>query len=293
MKFKIPFTYFSAEVLRRKAKAFEKFIKHKKNSSLGKNLHSIGIDLEREEYIAISLRSFLIYLVLIYLIATTTLALINVKSFFIWGFGVSFLFSGFIYFSQMAYPKVFLMKKEREIERNLLSALEDILVQLNSGIPLFTVMINISDADYGELSEEFKKAVRRINAGSPEQEVLEQLSRENTSEYFRRTLWQISNGMNAGSDMAVVIRDSINALNEEQIIQIQSYGNKLNPLVVFYMLVAVIIPSLSITFLTIFSSMVGLNKFTTMILFLSLFVIVMFMQIMFLGLIKSKRPSLL
>ena len=99
--------------------------------------------------------------------------------------------------------------------------------------------------------------------------------------------------MNAGSNMAHVVRDSIKSLNEEQLLQIQNYGNQLNPLMVFYMLAAVIVPSLSITFLTIFSSMVSLPGNSTKILFMGLFVGVVFIQIMFLGMIKSKRPSLI
>jgi pilus assembly protein TadC len=188
---------------------------------------------------------------------------------------------------------MFVMRRQKDIEKNLLAALEDINVQLNSGIPLFSVLVNISSSDYGELSVEFKGAVQKINAGSPEQEVLEELSKRNPSIFFKRTLWQISNGMNAGSDMAIVVKDSMRALNEEQMIQIQNYGNKLNPLMVFYMLAAVIIPALSVTFLTIFSSMVNLPKSTTQMMFIGLFIMVMFIQFMFMGLIKSRRPSLL
>ena len=78
-----------------------------------------------------------------------------------------------------------------------------------------------------------------------------------------------------------------------QLIQIQNYGNRLNPLIVFYMLIAIIVPSLSVTFLTIISSLIGLNANTTTLVFLGLFVFVILIQIMFLGIIKSKRPSLL
>ena len=99
--------------------------------------------------------------------------------------------------------------------------------------------------------------------------------------------------MQAGSDMSIVVKDSIKSLNEEQMIQIQNYGNKLNPLIVFYMLIAIIIPALSIVFLTIISSIVGLPKNTVTLIFIGMFVFVMLIQIMFLGIIRSKRPSLL
>ena len=109
--------------------------------------------------------------------------------------------------------------------------MQDILIQLDSGIPLFDTLTNVSAANYGELSAEFKKAVKRIGAGEPEAEVLASISSKSHSVFFRRTLWQLSNGLNAGSDMSMIIKENIKTLNEEQMIQIQNYGNKLNPLI--------------------------------------------------------------
>lgn len=293
MKFHIPFTFSGIEKLKIKSKPFSSHIRYKKESKLTQYLENSDINISREEYIAICLRNFFILFIFLFIISTTLFILLKVKLFYLFGFLLSLLFSGFLFFSQIVYPRIYVARRQRNIEKNLIPALEDILVQLTSGIPLFSVLVNISSADYGELSEEFKKAVKKINAGEPEQEVLEALSESNPSPFFKRSLWQISNGMKAGSDMSIVIKDSIKALNDEQMIQIQNYGNKLNPLIVFYMLIAVIIPALSITFLTILSSMVGLPKNMTILLFLGLFVFVILMQIMFLGVIKSKRPSLL
>ncbi|RMD45473.1 type II secretion system F family protein [Candidatus Pacearchaeota archaeon] len=293
MEFKIPFTFAKKDILKKRAKPFQKYIRYRGKSYLSEILNSCDVDLNRREYLAICIRSFIFSFLFLYIVSTTLLGLLSVRHYFLIGLGIALMFSFFILFSQLVYPRVFLERRQRDIEKNLLPALEDIVVQLNSGIPLFSVLVNISYSGYGELSSEFKKAVKRINAGAPEQKVLSDISKKNPSQFFKRTLWQISNGLNAGSDMTQVVRDSIKSLNEEQMIQIQSYGNKLNPLMVFYMLAAVIVPSLSIAFLTIFSSMVNLPETTTKVFFGALFIAVVFIQIMFLGLIKSRRPSLL
>jgi len=293
MKFHIPFTFSSTEILKKRSSFFSKYFHHKRKSKLADNLKESASDLTRNEYLSIVMRSFFFYFILLYLVATTILTIFAVSYSYLFGLAGALVFTLFISFSQLVYPATFILKRQRDIEKNLMPALEDILVQLDSGIPLFSVLVNISDSGYGELSSEFKKAVRKIHSGYPEQEVLNELSKNNPSVLFKRTLWQISNGMNSGSDMTIVIKDSIKFLNEEQLIQIQNYGNKLNPLVVFYMIIAVIIPALSITFLTILSSMIGLTKEVTMTLFFLLAVIVVFAQIMFIGIIKSRRPSLL
>ncbi|MEM0465874.1 MAG: type II secretion system F family protein [Candidatus Pacearchaeota archaeon] len=293
MKFKIPFTFGDIEILKKKSKFFSSRIKRVKKSFLEENLKNIGINLTREEYLGICYRTFIFSFVFFYIFGTLLLFLFRIKNFYIYSILIAFMFSIFIFFIQISYPKIYISRKQREIEKNLIPALEDILVQLNSGIPLFNIMVNISDGGYGELSQEFKKVVKKINAGTPDYVALNEIGKQNPSIFFRRTLWQISNGMNAGSDMGVVIKDSIKSLNNEQMIQIQTYGNRLNPLIVLYMLIAVIVPALSIVFLTIISSMVNLPGEMTMMLFTAVFVFDVLFQIMFLGLVKSRRPSLL
>lgn len=293
MAFRIPFTFSGIEVIKKRIGGSKYFVSHKKSSKFQEHLDNSNVDITREEYIAFCTRSFLTSFITVTLILGLILFFLGVSYFYLIAILISFLFSIFVFFSRIVYPKVYSTRREKNIEKNLLPALQDMLVQLNAGIPLFSILVNLSSSDYGELSNEFKKAVKRINAGMPQIDVLEDLGDRNSSVYFKRTLWQISNGMRAGSDLSIVIQDSIRALNEEQIIQIQNYGNKLNPLIMFYMLITVIIPSLSITFLTILASMVNLQETTTTLMFIGLFTFVVFIQIMFLGLIKSVRPSLM
>jgi len=293
MKFRIPFS--SSDILRLKkiSEPYSKKMKYKPNSKLSLYLDSSETGLKRKEYIGICRRNFLNNFFVMLFVLFFVLIFINAEGYFFFALGFAFFVSLIVFAFQLAYPRVYFLKRQRDIERNLLSALEDIQIQLSSGIPLFSILVNISDSNYGELSVEFKKSVKRINAGESEVDVLESIGEKNPSAHFRRALWQISNGMRSGSDMMIVIKENIKSLNEEQLIQIQEYGNKLNPLIMFFMLVSVIAPALSVTFLTILSSMISLPGNTTKLIFIGLLIFVMLIQIMFLGVIKSKRPSLL
>ncbi len=293
MKFKIPFATPNINKLKTRSKFFSSRFRHEKDSSLERYLKGVDVNLTREEYLGIVLMSFVNLFLFLFILFSVTLAIAGIKFFYIFSVGLAFIFAIFGSFRQLAYPKVFVSRKEKNIEKNLIFALEDILIQLDSGIPLFDILTNISSSNYGELSIEFKKAVKRIGSGEPEAEVLADISARCHSVFFKRTLWQISNGLNAGSDMSMIIRENIRTLNEEQMIQIQNYGNQLNPLVMMYMLISVIVPALSVSFITVVASMIGLEKNLTMGIFLGLFVFVVLFQIIFLGLIKSKRPSLL
>ncbi len=292
MKFRIPFTFSDTEVLKRKSKSLIRFAGMKRGK-LDEYLRNTGEPINRRQYLSICYRCFLINMLFFSAILTFILAILGANYSYLIGVGSAFLISGFVFFNQINYPRIFSLNKKRNIEKNLIPVLQDMMVQLNSGVPIFEIMVNISNSDYGEVSEEFKKITKEISSGMPQIEAIEKYGKMNTSEYFRRVLWQMSNGMRAGSDIGIVIEEGIRMLNAEQAIQIQGYGSKLNPLIMFYMLAAVILPSLGVTFLIIISSILNIESRIVHLMFFLIAGSVIFMQIMFLGIIKSKRPTLL
>jgi archaeal flagellar protein FlaJ len=259
--------------------------------SLDLHLKQSKIRLRPNEYLSMCITSTFFFFV----IFSILVSLLLVKLGFGYGVGIfSVLFvSLFIFAQQIMYPKLRANKKIRSIEKNLLPALQNMLVQLGSGVPLFNVMATISDSDYGGVSEQFRIAIRKINAGEPQIRVLEELARDNPSLYFRRTMWQIISGMETGTDMTDVIKLSIDNLSEEQIIQIQKYGSQLNPLAMFYMIIAVIIPSLGITFIIILASFLNLSPVAVKFVFWGLLALVFFFQLMFIGMLKTRKPNLI
>ncbi len=75
--------------------------------------------------------------------------------------------------------------------------------------------------------------------------------------------------------------------------EIQSYGGRLSPLAMFYMMVSIIFPALGITFLIVLSTFIqSLGQNYKMIIYGILGLVILF-QIVFLGLIKSRRPELI
>jgi len=293
MKFKIPLTFSSIEILKRKSAPFIK-LTNPKESKLDYYLEAAGQDIDRRHYLSICYRNLSLNLLLFFILTSVILIILRRDpSFTYLAPIVSILISGFVFLQQVNYPKSFVTEKTRAIEKNLISALQDMVVQLNSGVSIFEIMVNVSNSDYDEVSDEFKKITKEINSGTPQVDAIEKYGKINTSEYFKRVLWQISNGMRAGSDIGIVLKEGIKNLSAEQSIQIQSYGNKLNPIIMFYMLIAVIVPSLGITFLIIISSILAIPERIITLIFLLIFILVTFIQIMFIGLIKSRRPSLL
>ncbi len=292
---KLPYTFLPQKVIARLARLFIKLAQGITFlfPFLGLNLRQAGIKADVKEYLSMCIASTLSFFIFMGGVISFFIYSLGLENPFLIGFITALIFSFFVFVQQISYPKIHSNKKIRNLEKNLLPALQNILIQLNSGVPTFNILVNISNGEYGEISKEFAKAVKEISTGRPQIEALEELATNNPSILFRRAIWQIVNGMKAGSDMATVINEIINNLSELQLIQIQNYGGQLNPLAMFYMLIAVIVPSLSITFIIILASFISLSESTTKMFLWGLLVFVIFIQIMFLGIIKSKRPNLL
>lgn len=258
------------------------------------------LDMKRAElkvpvttYIAASLFSDFIMFIFILLFVTAILSKYKTQHIFIIAPLVSLGIAGFIFFQQMTYPKAIVNKKVKSIEKHLLQALRTMQIQISSGIPLYNVIVSISNENYGGVSEQFRKAVKEINAGMHQLNALENIAAENPSIYFQRTIWQIITAIKSGSDLGAVLEEVTQSLSEEQIVQVQEYGSKLSPLTMFYMLLVVVVPALAITFFVVLGSFMSIPASTLKQLFWGMYFTVLLFQLFFLSMISSKRPNLL
>ena len=260
--------------------------------SLKERLTLADIKTDEREYISRALAGSMVFFTIILLALLALFYLIGIKE-YILALIVSAAFSFLVFIQSMFKPTIVAARRIKDLERNLMPALEDILVQINSGIVLFEVLVSISKSNYGEVSKEFSKAVKEINAGMSEIEALDNIAARNPSLFFRRAIWQIINGMKGGAEISAVIEETNRLLAEEQAIEIQSYGSRLSPLAMFYMLIGVIMPALSITFIILLLSFAGLSEQAARGIFYGFYTFFLIFQIIFLGLISARRPNLI
>jgi len=206
-----------------------------------------------------------------------------------------FLLSAFLGWFQFNYflllPKLYVAKRAKEIDKDLLFALRHLLIKIRSGITLFESMKGISKGGYGLVSLEFGRIVSEISAGKGEVEVLEDAAYRNTSVYFRRALWQISSSMRAGADIGNTLTNIVGNLSAEQRISIRKYGSELSPLALGYMMITIIIPTLGVSIMIVLSQLMS-----SLAIGKPMFVIVYFMVLMcqyfLIGVIRTRRPAI-
>ncbi|MBI5391988.1 type II secretion system F family protein [Candidatus Woesearchaeota archaeon] len=295
MKFHLPFSFIPLQLHRKIVRNFFSIGEFLRPlfPYLELQLRQAEFDVSLVEYLSLCITSVLSLFAFFFLFSWGILSTLQVD----YAVYIAVLAAGvvslFVLFQQILYPKVLASRRIRDLERNLLPALRTMLIQLNAGVNLFSILAGIASEDYGELSREFQRIVRKINTGSSSTQALEDSASENPSLYYRRALWQLINGMKAGSDTGIVLKEVIDGLSKEQIIQIEQYGSQLNPLAMFYMIIAVILPALSMTMLIVLSSLLSLDGTLTKFIFMGIYAVILFFQILFLGLIKTRRPNLL
>ncbi len=201
---------------------------------------------------------------------------------------VAFLFYfivSFMFFYQL--PKGKIRSREREINKEILFAGRYLLVKLESGMPLYNALIDIANS-YGVASKYFREIVNDIETGVTIEDALEKAREYNASKKFKRILWQIVTSLKTGIDVTDSLRTTLEDIRNEQIIEIKAYGKTLNSIMMFYMIIGCVLPSLGFALFTIFSSFLSLQISSTFIGFM-LFMF-FFLQLAFIAIIRATRP---
>jgi len=192
----------------------------------------------------------------------------------------------FIFF--IVYPKILVKKRIELIERDLVYALKDLNVQVNSGVSLFKAMKNIANGNYGFVSIEFNKVVLDVDAGVPMDSALSRMMARGGSSYINKTIWQIIAVIKSGSNIEAALSSMVHSLKRDQQEKIANHIQEVNLWVLLYLIFAVTIPSIIATVTTVALSIGGVAMNTTPFIFV--IIVSCLIQVVIIQYIKIKRP---
>ena len=250
-------------------------------------LKQAGIDNKPEDFIKKTFISAFYMATGVVVFLFLILAKLNVVK------GIFFILVPFIFIVMFFYmirlPDVRISKKEKDISKEIVFAGRFIIVELESGVPLYNAMVNVSK-NYEIIGRYFKEITDKVDLGTSMEDALNEAVEFIPSNDFRKILWQIINSIRTGSDVAKSLYSVMEQITKDQITEVNKYGKKLNPLAMFYMIVAVILPSLGMTMLIILSSFIKFELSLTILLALAGFL--GFVQFMFIAMVKFSRPAI-
>ena len=177
--------------------------------------------------------------------------------------------------------------REREINREVLFIGRYLLVKLYSGRPLLNALIETSESR-GIAAKYIKEIVDDIGTGSTIEDALNNAMIYSPSDKLRKILFHINNALQLGINVTKPLESVLEEITREEELEIKKYGKKLNTLVIFYMLAAVILPSLGVALFIIISSFINFPIGLRSLLVFVFFVVVL--QFIFITLFKSIRP---
>lgn len=242
----------------------------------------------RKSLMSAAILTIILEVILVWLFISQSVDLLNTAIVFLITTPLIFLLS---FNTSLFAPRVKIIKRGREIDKEIVFAGRHLLIELRSGVTLFDAMLGVSK-EYGDVSKEFNKIVEKVTLGVPISVALHEIAENSPSVYFKRVLLQVANSISSGSDVGDSLEVVLDQVAKEQIIQLKAYGQKLNPLVMFYMLFGVIIPSLGVAFMIIVFSVIGAGfESMGLTLMAATLVGVLTMQYLFLSIAENSRPN--
>ncbi len=191
----------------------------------------------------------------------------------------------------MLYPEAAIFRRQKEMDYEIVFAGRHIVIALKSGMPLFDTFVGASSG-YGAVSREFAKIVDQVVLGVPVTQAIREVTQYNPSKYFTRMLMQISNALGSGADVGDSLEGVLEQISKEQMISLKEYSQKLTPIVMFYMVFGIIVPTLGVVLMTVIFSAMGGKALPPWILGI-VFLVILLIQVLFLGFIESSRPKYL
>lgn len=183
--------------------------------------------------------------------------------------------------------KAKIRKREKDIDREVLFVGRYLLVKLYSGRPLLNALIETANSR-GVTAKYIKEIVDDISTGSTIEDALNNAMIYSPSEKFAKILFHLNNALQLGIDVTQPLESVLQEITKEEEFEIKKYGKKLNTMVIFYMLAAVIVPSLGVAIFIVIASFINFPISLNGLLILVFFIIII--EFIFITLFKSIRP---
>jgi len=189
----------------------------------------------------------------------------------------------------LIYPRMMGKTIGATIDRELIFAMRDMLIQISSGIPLFTVIENLGSANYGYVSMEFKRVATNVKGGNALLSEIELMAIRTQSEYLKKISWQLVTAIRSGANLTNTLKSIVKILVDYQFAISKSFNAELNFIILIFMLISAVLPTIGTTVLVIFS-VFGMFGISSEVL-LAVVVVSFLMQAGIVAYVYTKRPN--
>ena len=207
----------------------------------------------------------------------------------IWiSFVLFFIVTFFTFFVFINKPGYDVLKAQKAAESEIVSAIRFLILELRSERSLYNAISQTSN-NFSLIGIYFDEIVNEVKLGKTMEVALNNAVEVCPSVHLRSVYWQLLNSLQTGADITSSLEVLLDDIVDEQKIKIEEYGRELNALSLFYMMVAIIIPTIGLTILFAVLTFLGITISVWILLAVWLFLSLI--QFMFLKFSSSRRPS--
>ncbi len=174
------------------------------------------------------------------------------------GFGVVISLTPFFYRFWLSYVDVQISKYSRELDADILFVSEYFLVSLESGLPLGNAIENISKLKRPG-GTFFKRIYTEFKTGKSFEEALDEGARFSPSDTMKGLIKRLKDSMTIGVDLRIVLVNFIQDSSDKKLMEVKGFSKKLNPIVMMYLLLGIVLPSLGVTFFILAAAMLNMT----------------------------------
>jgi len=229
--------------------------------------------------------TYLFFFIIVYLVASHNLY------YFLIGFLITLLFIPLFYYFWFKILDVWITKEARDQEGDLLFISEYFLVMLESGLPLGNAIERLSKLDRPG-GKFFRRVFAEVRSGKDLETALDDASRYAASESLKTLLKRLRDSLQIGVDLRDVLKNFIEEASQKKLVEIRKYSRKLNPIVMMYLLLGIVVPSLGMTFFILAATLLDISGDALRVILIFLFLIMFGFQYFAYSVFKFTRTSI-
>ena len=206
-------------------------------------------------------------------------------------FGIFLTIISMTYIFILYYPSIKEERNYSDLNQELPYALRHMGIELKSGKGLHDALIAIRNANYGSLSNEFKRVLEEVKFGKPTEESLLEMSHRVDSEGLSRAIQQIIGTLRVGGNLSDSLNIIANDITFDMHIKLKEYSQRLNSFILIYTFLAILTPVIGLIMLMASSTVMG--DIIPSSLLLVIYSVFFPMVVMFMGVfIKKLEPKI-
>ncbi len=205
--------------------------------------------------------------------------------------GFLLLITPIIYRFWFSYVDVQIKKYARQVDSDLMFVAEYFLVSVESGLPLGNIIKRISHLKRPG-GEFFKRIYLDFQTGKNMEKALEEGANYSPSDNMKILLKRLKDSLEIGIDLKQVLINFINEMSEKKILEIRAFSKKLNPIIMMYLLVGIVLPSLGLTFFILGAALMQITPAFLKLILIFIFLIMFAFQYLSYSSFKFSRSTL-